>query len=341
MLFRSWGRQCAKMPVVYINFELQPWALAERLGALIMARPECKFAKQSLALWNLRGHNADLSLLRPKLEEQLAKHQFGLIILDPAYKVLGNRDENANGEIASLMNEFEALAKKTGAAIVVAHHFAKGDSSAKNAIDGDPSTWWHSRFSGEAAKPPHELVIDLGAERTIRGVVYLARQDGSWNGAIKDVEFAISSSPDKFGEPVVKAQLEKKKAPQLVECPPTKGRYLLLRATSEHGGAAFASCAELGVLGERPARAGARHRHRCGLLPAHLEELRRDGQHSGWRQRLHQVLVDGADRLAARDERPDADRALHHQPGQVRPVESLQHAVGDRKSTRLNSSHRT
>src|SRR5438034_11137299 len=43
-----WGRRCVKLPVVYINFELQPWALAERLGALCMARPECKGLKQSL-----------------------------------------------------------------------------------------------------------------------------------------------------------------------------------------------------------------------------------------------------------------------------------------------------
>ncbi len=28
-----------------------------------------------------------------------------MIILDPAYKVRGDRDENANGAIASLMNE--------------------------------------------------------------------------------------------------------------------------------------------------------------------------------------------------------------------------------------------
>jgi hypothetical protein len=147
-----WGRKCAKLPVVYINFELQPWALVERLGALIMARPECKQLKGMLGLWNLRGHNADLTLLRPKLEEQLAKHQFGLIILDPAYKVLGNRDENANGEIASLMNELEAMAQKTGAAVVVAHHFAKGDSTSKNAMD---------RMSGAGAwaRDPDSLVV--------------------------------------------------------------------------------------------------------------------------------------------------------------------------------------
>jgi hypothetical protein len=105
-----------------------------------------------LHLWNLRGRNGDLTLLRPKLEEQLARHEFGLIILDPAYKLLGNRDENANGEIAGLMNEFEALAQASRAAVVVAHHFAKGDSSAKTAID---------RMSGAGAwaRDPDSILV--------------------------------------------------------------------------------------------------------------------------------------------------------------------------------------
>jgi len=147
-----WGRKCVKLPVVYINFELQPWALAERINALCAARPDRRDIGDTFHLWNLRGHNADITLLRPKLEEQLAKHTFGLIILDPAYKVLGNRDENANGEIANLMNEFEALAQKTGAAIVVAHHFAKGDSTAKNAMD---------RMSGAGAwaRDPDSIMV--------------------------------------------------------------------------------------------------------------------------------------------------------------------------------------
>jgi len=141
-----------KSPVVYINFELHGWAIGERINALCAARPECTGLGDSFHLWNLRGHNADLTLLRPKLEEQLARHEFGLIILDPAYKLLGNRDENANGEIASLMNEFEALARSSGAAVVVAHHFAKGDSTAKSAID---------RMSGAGAwaRDPDSLVI--------------------------------------------------------------------------------------------------------------------------------------------------------------------------------------
>jgi RecA-family ATPase len=78
------GRRCTKLPVVYINFELHVWAVAQRINALCAARPECQGLGETLHVWNLRGHNADLTLLRPKLEEQLAKHQFGLIILDPA-----------------------------------------------------------------------------------------------------------------------------------------------------------------------------------------------------------------------------------------------------------------
>mgnify|MGYP002260947056 FL=1 len=29
-----WGRHCAKAPVVYINFELHVWAVAQRINAL-------------------------------------------------------------------------------------------------------------------------------------------------------------------------------------------------------------------------------------------------------------------------------------------------------------------
>lgn len=147
-----WGRTCAKVPVVYLNFELHRWAIAQRINALCAARPECGGLGDSLHLWNLRGHNSDLTLLRPKLEEQLARHQFGLLILDPAYKLLGDRDENANGDIAGLMNELEKLAQSSGAAVVVAHHFAKGDSTSKEAAD---------RMSGAGAwvRDPDSIMV--------------------------------------------------------------------------------------------------------------------------------------------------------------------------------------
>ena len=146
------GRRCARVPVLYLNFELHDWALNQRLNSICAVRPECDGVDDNLHLWNLRGHNSDITLLRPKLEEQLARYEFGLIILDPVYKVLGDRDENANGEIAGLMNELEQLAQRTRAAIVIAHHFAKGDSTAKASID---------RMSGAGAwaRDPDSLVV--------------------------------------------------------------------------------------------------------------------------------------------------------------------------------------
>ena len=40
---------------------------------------------------------------------------------------------------------------------------------ARNAIDGNPATHWHTQLQGELKKHPHELVVDLGAEHTVRG----------------------------------------------------------------------------------------------------------------------------------------------------------------------------
>jgi arylsulfatase A-like enzyme len=145
----------------------------------------------------------------------------------------------------------EGLLPNTGWKIArVSSENTGNQKSATNAIDGDPATLWHTRFSGTAAPPPHELVVDFGAERTIRGFVYLGRQDAGWNGAVKDVEFCIGQSADRFGPPAVKTTLAKTKVPQKIECPETKGRYILLRALTEHSGHSFATVAELGIVGE-------------------------------------------------------------------------------------------
>ncbi len=119
------------------------------------------------------------------------------------------------------------------------------------AIDGSPLTWWHTEWRDRVAKPPHELVIDLGRRRTIRGFVYLPRQDKCWNGTIKDCEFYVSDDPRSFGRPVIKVRFRKTKEPQKVLLPkPVRGRYVMLRALSEVNGGPWASVAELGVIGE-------------------------------------------------------------------------------------------
>ena len=228
-----WGKRCEKLPVVYINFELHDWAIAQRVNALCMARPECQGMGDTFHLWNLRGHNTDLTLLRPKLEEQLTKYQFGLIILDPAYKVLGNRDENANGEIASLMNELEAMARSSGAAVVVAHHFAKGDSTAKNAMD---------RMSGAGAwaRDPDSIVVLTPHEEqdcfTVTSILRNLPQQPefvvSWDYPLMRV--AKDLNPDALRRPQAKNKVcsDKEFVDQLITNTPTS-RGTIVAAASE------------------------------------------------------------------------------------------------------------
>lgn len=160
----------------------------------------------------------------------------------------------ANGQSAdkpgAALNMQGILPNKDWKIVRVSSENTGNQKFARNAIDGDPNTLWHTKFTGGVAPPPHELVIDLGAERSVRGFVYLGRQDAAWNGAVKDIEFFVSASPDKFVAPVAKVSLEKSKEPQEIKCPPTKGRYILFRALSEHSANSFATVAEFRIIGE-------------------------------------------------------------------------------------------
>lgn len=170
---------------------------------------------------------------------------------DPNYNPTPGGGKKKNAKSAAVMRIDGLLPSKDWKIIRVSSENTGNSKFAANAIDGDPDTLWHSKFSDGIAKPPHELVIDLGAPRQIRGFVYLGRQDGGWNGAAKDVEFAISDKPGAFGTAAVKTSLQKIKTPQTIACAPATGRYVLLRILSEHRpDGELASVAEIGVLGE-------------------------------------------------------------------------------------------
>ena len=126
------------------------------------------------------------------------------------------------------------------------------DRRAVYAIDGNPRTVWHSRFSSGLAKHPHGLVMDLGATYEIRGFRYLARQDSSWNGAFAKTEFYVSDSSDTFGEPAARATFRKVRRSQAADCEkPVRGRYVLVRILSEVNENPWASAAEIGVIGSK------------------------------------------------------------------------------------------
>ncbi len=132
---------------------------------------------------------------------------------------------------------------------------SSGQRQAAHAIDGDPKTHWHTSFADKVATHPHELVIDLGDSYTVRGFRYLARQDGGWNGTVKDCEFYLAQSVDGTDEtngPTAKVTFKKSKDAQQVLCEPTVGRYVRIKVLSEVNDGPWASISELGVIGEEP-----------------------------------------------------------------------------------------
>ena len=123
------------------------------------------------------------------------------------------------------------------------------DRLAEYAIDGKPSTVWHSQFSKEKKKHPHELVIDLGQTRMINGFYYLARQDKGWNGTFEETEFYVSDNADHFPEePYVCCLFKKEKQAQQVEGAEIPCRYVLVRNLSEVAGNDFGSAADIAVV---------------------------------------------------------------------------------------------
>ncbi len=123
------------------------------------------------------------------------------------------------------------------------------EGPAKNAIDNNPDTYWHTRYDPNPTKVPHEIVIDLGNTQTMNGFSYLARQDGGVNGRVKDFELYVSDDLNQWGAPAIKGTLQNTMDEQKLLFPkPAKGRYLKFVALSEVNGNIWTSIAELGIL---------------------------------------------------------------------------------------------
>ena len=67
---------------------------------------------------------------------------------------------------------------------------AREDNAAENAIDGQISNFWHSKWSDGRAQAPHYLVIDMGEEVEVAGFRYTPRQNMR-NGRVRRWRFYI------------------------------------------------------------------------------------------------------------------------------------------------------
>ena len=113
---------------------------------------------ENLMLWNLRGHATDAAAILPIISREAKAGNFALIVIDPLYKLLGNRDENASRDMTDLMNSVERLTIETGAAVVFGSHYSKGNQASRESMD---------RISGSGvfARDPDSIITMTAHEQ--------------------------------------------------------------------------------------------------------------------------------------------------------------------------------
>jgi phospholipase C len=119
-------------------------------------------------------------------------------------------------------------------------------------LDANPATYWHTKWFGQDPPHPHDIILELGAVRTVYGIIYLPRQDGDLNGTIVGYEVYISLDRDTWTptlwmsgswEPTANEKIA-------VQSRGQQGRYLKLEATSAANNRPWTSAAEIKIIGE-------------------------------------------------------------------------------------------
>ena len=179
---------------------------------------------------------------------------FGFIIRPAVKSELGNIVKvSATGRemVKEMMKKMQQNQQTSSLQIAFASSQEPDEGDAAYLVDGDPSTFWHTMYSITLAKYPHWVDFDAGKQKVIKGFTYLARQDCSLNGCIKDYEIYVSNDNKTWGEPILKGHFEKTaKLQKVMLNKPVKARYFRLRALNEQNGQDYASGSEFTLITE-------------------------------------------------------------------------------------------
>jgi len=119
---------------------------------------------------------------------------------------------------------------------------------ARNVIDGNPDTIWHTPWEQGAPAYPHEFLIELPESHEIKGFTYLPRQDMS-NGWIDKYQVYVSADGQNFGEPAATGSFERNRNKKKILFDKSReGRFFRFVALSGFDGQIFASAAEIDLI---------------------------------------------------------------------------------------------
>lgn len=132
-----------------------------------------------------------ISLPRPVKARQFA------FVMDSEW---GAKGVAAVGEFELLNSKGESLPHGSWSFVSLSsEELLREDGAAENAIDGQISNIWHTRWSENSAKAPHWFVIDMGGEFEVASIRYTPRQD-SRSGRVRAWRFYLGDKLVKVAE---------------------------------------------------------------------------------------------------------------------------------------------
>ena len=140
--------------ILYLNFELPEYAVDERIRRITTTKD--LEISENLVVWNLRGTKfKNTKALLDQMLNEIRKTGFmpQMIVLDPIYKIYRGRKEVDASEMAEVLEEIDEIQAETGASVIFAHHYSKGNKSQADMLD-------RSSGSGVFARDV-DCVIDL------------------------------------------------------------------------------------------------------------------------------------------------------------------------------------
>ena len=147
---KNWlNMQCMKGKVLYINLEVDRASFMHRIDNV---RQEMKIEEKDakFTVWNLRGENAPIDRLAPRLIRRATGKDYDAIIFDPLYKI-NQGDENSASEMGKFFNQLDHICAKLGTSIICCHHHSKGSQGGKFSMD-------RASGSGVFARDPDALL---------------------------------------------------------------------------------------------------------------------------------------------------------------------------------------
>lgn len=216
---------------------IDDWNTNRKLGLVF----ECKVGKGKLLVCS-----ADLS--KDLATRPAARQLRASLLAYAASEAFNPKVEVTEAQLAEVLSRTKPSALVKLGAKVIECDSQTAAFPVSNIIDGNPDTFWHTRYGDKADPMPHSLVIDLGREITVSGIRYLPRQDMS-KGRWAECAVYCGNDTNSWGGAVASVKLQD--SDQWQSIPFTKAvktRYLKVLIKSEVQKQPFASAAEIDVI---------------------------------------------------------------------------------------------